>query len=178
MIYQNQNGSYFKVLLINSQDCRNIFVSYICQTCGQVYLSKTGASEHKCKLYMIQKWATEKENHHKKAIEYLLRYICTANLPLNSTKNKFFRLMFKELDPTFEIPSYSKLVNSMHELADSIRSNMLNEIKFKKVSILFDTCSRWGKHYQGIVIYTIQRLYLYSIMATENSTSSIELLVF
>ena len=105
----------------------------------------------------------------KKAIEYLLRYICTTNLPLNSTKNKFFRLMFKELDPTFEIPSYSKLINSIHELADSIRSNMLNEIKFIKVSILFDTRFRWGKHYQYIVIYTIERLYLYSIMATVNS---------
>ena len=61
------------------------------------------------------------------------------------------------------------LINSIHELADSIRSNMLNEIKFIKVSILFDTRSRWGKHYQYIVIYTIERLYLYSIMATVNS---------
>lgn len=89
-IYQNQNGVFFKELLINSKDGNNIFVSYACQTCGHIYLSKTGANEHKCKLYMVQKWAADKENHHKKALEYLLRYICTANIPLNSAKNEFF----------------------------------------------------------------------------------------
>ena len=46
---------------------------------------------------------------------------------------------------------------------------MKREISAKIVSLMFDSCHRWGVDYQGIVIYTSQRLYLWSVVPTRDS---------
>lgn len=60
----------------------------------------------------------------------------------------------------------------MITFSNDIKYNTYYQIRGRIVSLLFDSCQRWGHHYQGIIIHTPQRLYLYSVLPTSNSKAS------
>lgn len=48
---------------------------------------------------------------------------------------------------------------------------MLTKVAGKTVSLMCDGCSRWGVKYQGIIVYTYKRLYVYSVNSVLNNQS-------
>ena len=58
----------------------------------------------------------------------------------------------------------------MDLLVDKIKKGMLNEISRLPVSLLFDGMRRWSNDYQGIILFTTKRLYLWGIIRTVDST--------
>lgn len=120
-------------------------------------LISINASLFNCNYY-------RKKNRHKRAFEAILRFIATSNLPFRSADNTFLNSALSILDPTFQLPSKDKMRCEMIDLSQRILNEMFLSIRKQKVSLLLDTCKHWGNTYQGIIIYTYSRLYMWSIV--------------
>ena len=59
----------------------------------------------------------------------------------------------------------------MIELAQRIRMQMLENLRDRVVSLMIDGCKRWGRLYEGVVSYTSERLYLYSVLKMRDGTA-------
>ena len=142
---------------------------YLCMTCGKTFLSKNGAKFHLCLRLLSSNASYLLAKKHKTTMQYIIRYIAITNTPFRSADNQFLRLAMNTLDNTFVLPGKDKLRQEMLNLSDQIKRKMKKEISGQFISLLFDSCHRWGNDYQGIIIHTYERLYLWSIERTENS---------
>lgn len=59
----------------------------------------------------------------------------------------------------------------MKNLSNHINQCTFQKIFDKKVSLLVDGCKRWGHHYQGAIIFSSERLYLYQIKSVNDSSA-------
>ena len=145
---------------------------YKCMTCGKEFISKTGAKSHRC-LLAIQKQNTEKSiEMHRLAFENILRFIASSDIAFNAIDNDFLRNAFRIFDDTFILPGRDKLKGEMKKLSEDIHNQMLSEISGKTVSLLYDSCHRWAEEYQGVIIFTKKRLYLWGLINTDDSKAS------
>ncbi|KAK8839593.1 hypothetical protein M9Y10_028650 [Tritrichomonas musculus] len=167
----NQFGVAFKEIYLISNGNTHISKSYLCLNCGKLFISKYGARCHSCILHIQQQKELNAVNRHRSAMEYILRYIATSNVSYRSMDNDNLRLALSFIDPSFQFPRRTTIRNDMIELAKKIRKQTISELFGKSASLLFDSCKRWGVNYQGVIIYTSTRLYLWSAIATQDSTS-------
>lgn len=167
-ICQNRSGVLFKIFSLPMLDHIHIANMYKCLSCHHIYFSKNGAVKHQCSNYQ---YFINMISHpdHILTIENLLRFICTSNCSLRCVENIFLQRAFKAVNPTIEIPKRDKLKSEMFDLANQILQKMHNDLRGKTVSILLDGCRRLSHNFQGIIIYTPDRLYFYSIYETPNS---------
>ena len=157
--FQNSSGITFTEVFIQNENRsqRNYWAkAFICKSCGNILFSKNGARQIK-------------ENRHSAVMEYIIRYIASTNTPFRSMDNSFLRTACNILDNSFIYPGKDKLRSEMIDLSKKIIINMKKEICYTSVSLLFDSCKRWGENYQGIILYTSERLYIWSVLATEDS---------
>ncbi|KAK8835911.1 hypothetical protein M9Y10_040289 [Tritrichomonas musculus] len=167
--FTNNFGIIFFKIQTYMEDSKKTTIIYHCSKCGKYLLSKTGASLHNCigKINRNQ----NRNDVHKKALESFLRYIATANISLRSATNPYLQLTFQILDQTFVIPNRNKLSEELKNLSKRIHQNMLTKVEGKTVSLMCDGSSRWGVKYQGIIVYTYKRLYVYSVNSVPNNQS-------
>lgn len=169
--FKNNCGVTFKEIYVISKKNKHISKMYLCNDCGKLLTSKTGASEHNC-LIQVHRFINYKLiSKHESAMEYILRYIATSNVPYRAMDNENLRIALHFLDSTFNFPGRNTLRNDMIELAQKIQLQTLGELYGKTASLLFDSCKRWGRNYQGIIVYTTKRLYLWSAIPTTDSTA-------
>lgn len=126
---------------------------------------------HKCKFLQQKEAHDDEENKHSIAFENLLRFIASSDVPYYAVDNNFLRKSYQALDDSFDVPGKDKLSSEMVRLSKRIHNEMLNDIKGMSVSLLLDGIRRWGDDYQGLVIFSLSRLYLYGIVSTEDSTA-------
>lgn len=170
-IYTNNFGVNFKTTLMKMEDGIHQSKIYQCQSCGKVLKTKEGAIVHKCLNFLKESLHKIDQNKHAIAFENFLRYIASSDTPYNATDNEFLRYSYQVFDDTFNIPSPDKLSYEMDRLSKKIHNEMLSEIKGMSVSLLFDGIRRWSQDYQGIILFTSKRLYLWGIIHTVDSTA-------
>lgn len=170
--FQNQYGIPFHVISVPINQPKNYFNTFLCQFCNHILLTKNGAKKHNCQSFKRNKITENYTDRHVMVMHYILRYIATSNIPFRAADSEFLRNALSILDPTFILPGKDKLLSEMITLSNDIQNNTYCQIRGRVVSLLFDSCQLWGKHYQGIVIHTPQRLYLYSVLPTANSRAS------
>lgn len=170
-LYRNKLGLTFTEELIPKTPHHSLAIAYRCNICRKLFKSKNGANQHKCIIIQLQLLQEKTKTRHKRAFEAILRFIATSNLPFRSADNTFLNRALSILDPTFQLPSKDKMRCEMINLSQRILNEMFISIRKQKVSLLLDTCKRWGNTYQGIIIYTYGRLYMWSAFPTPNSKS-------
>lgn len=168
-LFTNKYGILFHKVPFPKSDEYHIANAYLCNLCGHTLYSKTGAKNHRCGVLFNQTLSNSFHIKNKAFIHFLLRYIATTNAPYRSIDNEFLRMAIGIINANITIPGRNKLTEEMINFSHYIRTEMLHEIKYKYVSILFDSCKRWGVNYQGVILYTPERLYLWSAVPTSNS---------
>lgn len=173
-IFTNETGHNFEEIWVLLKGHHHLSKIYRCSICGKILHSKSGAKGHDCHEYdqILANKTFDSELRHKLAMELLLRFIASSDIPFHAIDNDFFRSLLQILDITFILPGKDKIKDEMISLSDQIYNRMLIDLKNQTVSLMADSCKRWGKKYEGIVIYTNERLYLYSILYAENSKAS------
>ena len=168
-ILSNGHQTFFEISIRLPNSCHAI-KTYRCMGCGKILMSKTGAITHQC--------CCEKQvimglpNVPKQMImDLYLRKIATTNSPFLSAEDENMRLCLHCLNPFFELPRRDKLRQHMIDLAQRIRMQMLENLRDRVVSLMIDGCKRWGRLYEGVVIYTSERLYLYSVLKMRDGTA-------
>ena len=152
---------------------------YGCTQCFEFFVSKNGALEHICSPqtfkyddyvnYISSYSTTFNKASNLNAIKHyfttknIVYFIATTNLPINKLKNNFIRNALSCLDPSYIIPSYDKLRQLVIDEALRIEQRNLRSLYGKIVSLLLDEATRWNTHYEGVVIYTPERLYFMSV---------------
>lgn len=170
-IFINKVGVIFKTALMPMNDGIHQCKIFQCQSCGEVLKTKAGAVIHKCVNFIEELLHKVNQNKNAIAFENLLRFITSSDTPYNAVDNEFLRKSFQVFDQNFEIPGPDKLSYEMNRLSDQIHNEMLHEIAGKEVSLLFDGMRRWSNDYQGIILFTSKRLYLWGIIHTVDSTA-------
>ena len=170
-VYINSAGFNFKTALMPMKDRIHQCKIFQCQSCFQILKTKAGAMAHKCTNFLIQTLSKIEQNKNSIAFENILRYIASSDTPYHAVDNDFLRKSFHVFDDSFNIPGSDKLSYEMDLLADKIKKDMLSEISGLPVSLLFDGMRRWSNDYQGIILFTTKRLYLWGIIHTNDSTA-------
>ena len=136
-----------------------------CLHCKRFFISKNGASYHCCNINNINHSIITPghPDSHAFALQHLLRFLAVNNISLNAAQCYFLEQSYKVFDPTFSIPKRDKLRDLMISLANDIKINIRQNLANQVVSLMIDGSKRWGKNYIAIVIFTVQRLYLYSL---------------
>lgn len=137
--------------------------TYCCMYCGKVLMSKTGAINHKC-FIPFPFIPNVPIFPHQMIMDFYLRAIATTNASYLSAENENLRLCMYCLNPQFLLPKKDKLRRLMIDLAERIRCQTLANLRNRVVSLMIDGCQRWGKKYERVIIYTSERLYLYSVL--------------
>lgn len=145
--------------------------AFQCHSCNSVLLSKYGATKHYYLAFINQQLCRKANQRRKMIIEYILRYIATSNIPFRAVTNDFLKQSFQLNDPCFELPGIDKLIEEMNDLSNQINNRTFQNIFGEKVSLLVDGCKRWGQHYQGAIIFSSERLYLYKIASVNDSSA-------
>lgn len=170
-LFRNEHNVMFQENYIINEESKHISKSYICNSCGKLLLSKTGAENHNCQAHLTQIAEEIMINRHRSAMEYILRFIATSNIAYRAIENENLEAALVFLDPTFQLPRRSKLRDEMISLSAQITQHTISELFGQTASLLFDSCKRWGQNYQGIIIYTTKRLYIWSTIPTDDSTA-------
>ena len=146
---------------------------YKCVSCGEYFVSKSGADLHMCPI-IVFRFHPEIPGYcesHTFALLHLLRFIAVYNISFKSAQDNELSESYKELDPTFEIPKKTKLKELMISFANHIKATHLRELTNKTVSLMVDGCKRWGKNYLAVIIFTHSRLYMYSVLSPPNEAA-------
>ena len=112
-----------------------------------------------------------REERERFALRHLLRHIAINDVSFNAAQSSALKLSYMCLDRNFCIPNKDTLRTKMIDLAHEIKEETLKEIAGQKVSLMIDGSSRWEVHYIAAVIFTVKRLYLYSVVAITDQTS-------
>ena len=168
-LFKNEFEVLFKVFSEQQIGNKQGKLEYRCMSCGKKYKSKNGAKNHKCSIKLNELCNFFTMSNYSLAIENLLRFVCTSNISLRSLDNSYLRNAFKNANYGFEFPLRDTLKKEMDELAMKIQCDMYQKLRNQSVSILFDSCTRWKRNFQGIIIFSQMRLFLYSIVETANS---------
>lgn len=170
-LFRNEHNVKFQENYIINEESKHISKYYIFNLCGKLLLSKTGAENHNCQAHLTQIAEEIMINRHRSAMEYILRFIATSNIAYRAIENENLEAALVFLDPTFQLPRRSKLRDEMISLTVQITQYTISELFGQTASLLFDSCKRWGQNYQGIIIYTTKRLYIWSTIPTNDSLS-------
>lgn len=169
--YINNFNIVFNKINVEMEDKSHFAIFYRCTECGKYLLSKTGAYSHKCTQAIAAIQIKNEKQILKTAYEYFLRFIATSNISFRAAEDKNLQKAFGTLDQNFVIPNRHKLCSDLILLSEDIHNKMLQNLQGKTVSLLCDGCSRWGTKYQGVIVYTCQRLYVFSIYDIPNFQS-------
>lgn len=170
-IYTNSVFIAFNKARIQMDSQKHFATIYHCKLCGKFLLSKTGANNHCCYQKLNNRIDPNSLKRHVSAFHSFLRFIATSNISFRSCENKYLERTFQKLDPFFSLPKRDKLCSELIEFSKIIHQKMLKKLVGKTVSLMVDGCTRWGTKYQGFVIYTYQRLYVFSLYDIPNNRS-------
>ena len=157
-LYKNDFDVTFYRFQTFISDSEHYAIIYRCYMCGKFLLSKTGANMHCCIQSKISHQQNSILERHQEAFQTFLRFIATSNISFRAAENNYLNKTFQILDPSFSIPHKDKLCKELIDFSKRIHYNTLQTISNKYVSLLIDGCSRWKKKYQGIVVFTSERL--------------------
>ena len=175
----NKNNIRLQVFKRNYKVGQKPHLCYGCTQCFEFFVSKKGAIEHNCspQTFKYDDYVNFVSSHtetfnidsnlkaikHYFATKNIIYFIATTNLPINKLKNDFIRNALSCLDSSYQIPGYDKLRELVINEALIIEKRNLRLLCGKIVSILLDEATRWNVHYEGVVIYTPERLYFMSV---------------
>lgn len=159
---------------------------FICCKCDEVYSTRNGAKKHFCpKGFTIQNFdiidippidnseAIDKDddNDFQIAMESLIRFVCTSNIPLRALDNQFFREALFHLNKKFDFPKRDTMEKRINDFANCIMTETFKRLRYKSISLLFDSAKKWSKNYQAIIGYTHEGLFLLSLGLTPDNTA-------
>lgn len=172
--FTNETGHNFEEIWVLLSGHHHLSKIFRCNICGKILYSKTGAKSHNCHQFdrIMANETFRSEFRHKFAMELLLRFIASSNIPFHAIDNSFFRSLLQIFDDTFVLPGKDKIRSEMITFSDQIHDRILIDLRGQAVSLMADSCKRWGKNYEGIVVYTNERLYLYSILSAQDLKAS------
>ena len=101
----------------------------------------------------------------------MLTCIAVNDLSFHCVSFPTFKKFVDDFNTCFHIKSESSLRHEIIKYAEEINRNVLESLNGKQVSILFDGAKRVGINYEGIILYTKERLYFYPFKTLERNNA-------
>ena len=139
---------------------------YQCQKCQTFFVARKDLFRHTCHL-MTQGMNNFVFNA-AKTTKCLLEMIAVNNYSFESIGSPTFRNFIESFGRDYEIPSPDKIAREMHTYAETIQRQVIEHLKHHVVTLLIDGGTRSGRHYDGILLWTIGGIHFYSLEDVPN----------
>lgn len=134
-------------------------IIYACGICHQYIISKKDLIRHEC----LPRFARTCFYNSAKTMQCLLKLIAYNNYAYASITSPVFKEFVESFNRGFKIPSEDKLKKLMHEYAENIQTHILQKLQNRVVTLLIDGATKANRRFEGIILWTVERLYFYSL---------------
>ena len=143
---------------------------YQCAKCGQYMTSKKDLLRHNC-LPTNRQFEPYMYNE-KNTLHRLLDLIAFNNYSYHSVENAVFQQFIDSFCRGFQIPKQDALENDMHQYAMEIQEATLTKLSHQIVSLLIDGGSKVGRKFEGVLLWSLKRVYFYSLEQCQDFKTS------
>lgn len=143
-------------------------VVYSCSSCRQIFLSRSGAMEHKCPLIVHDQFG----NLYDEGFIYnlMLEWMAVCNISAKAMGHPLLNLILSILGFK-KILERHQLSIDLKIFALHIQENILNQLNGHYVSILIDGAKRYWHTFEGVLLFANDRLYYYSLIEIQRASA-------
>ena len=130
---------------------------YQCQRCHRLFVAHSGMQQHCCYSDDIKDF----QFNPRKVLNDLIILAVVHDISIHALCSQETQNLIDDFGRDFHIPSEKTMRRRIIDKSLEIINTNIESLKGKTVSLLTDEAKRTGRYFEGVILYTKQRLYFY-----------------